>query len=97
MSEYFPEPKSLGGRMRVELNMCNYAAKADWKNAGGVDTSKFAKKIDLANLKSNVDKLDIDKFKNLPINLSKFKSKVDQLDVDKLVPVPVDLSKQIMQ
>ena len=29
MSEYFPEPKSLGGRMRVELNMCNYAAKAD--------------------------------------------------------------------
>ena len=51
------------------------------------------KKIDLANLKSNVDKLDIDKLKNVPTNLSNLKSKVDKLDVDKLVPVPVDLSK----
>ena len=43
--------------------------------------------------KSNVDKLDIDKLKNVPSNLSNLKSKVDNLDVDKLVPVPVDLSK----
>ena len=50
------------------------------------------KKIDLANLKSDVDKLDIDKLKNLPTNLSNLQSKVDKLD-DKLVPVPVDLSK----
>ena len=63
------------------------------KNATGVDTSKFAKKVDLASLKSNVDKLDIDKLKNVPTNLSNLKSKVDKLDVDKLVPVPVDLSK----
>ena len=48
---------------------------------------------DLASLKSNVDKLDIDKLKNVPSNLSNLKSKVDKLDVDKLVPVPVDLSK----
>ena len=41
--------------------LCN---KADLKNATGVDTSKFAKKFDLASLKSNVDKLDNDKFKN---------------------------------
>ena len=41
--------------------MYNYATKADLKNATEVDTSKFPKKIDLANLKSNVDKLDIDK------------------------------------
>ena len=34
-------------------------------NAAGVDTSKFAKKVDLANLKSNVDKLDIDKLKKI--------------------------------
>ena len=52
------------------------------------------KKVDLANLKSNVDKLDIDKFKNVSSALSSLKSKVDELDVDKLVPVSVDLSKQ---
>ena len=56
------------------------------KNATVVDTSKFSKKVDLANLKSNVDKLDIDKLKNVPTNLSNWKSKVDELDVDKLVP-----------
>ena len=71
--------------------MSNYATKADFKKV--VDTSSFAKKIDLANLKSNVDKLDIDKLKNVPTNLSNLKSKVDKLDVDKLVPVPADLSK----
>ena len=75
MSENFLELKYLGGRVKVELDQSNYATKADFKNAAGVDTSKFAY------LKSNVDKLDIDKLKNVPTNLSK------------LVPVPVDLSK----
>ena len=69
MSEYFPEPKSLGGRMKVELNLSNYATNADLKIAKTADTSKFAKKVDLANLKSNVDKLDIDKIKNVLSNL----------------------------
>ena len=93
MSEYFPEPKSLGGKVKVELDLSNYATKTDLKNATGIDTSSFAKKVDLANLKSNVDKLDIDKLKNVPTNLSNLKSKVDKLDVDKLVPAPADLSK----
>ena len=53
------------------------------------------KKVDLANLKFDVDKLDIDKLKNVPNNLSNLKSKVDKLDVDKLVPVPVNLSKHV--
>ena len=44
MSEYFPEPKSSGRRMKVELDLSNYATKADLKNATGVDTSNFAKK-----------------------------------------------------
>ena len=61
MSEYFPELKSSGGRVKVELDLSNYATKADLKNATGVDTSKFAKKVDLASLKFNVDKLDIDR------------------------------------
>ena len=93
MSEYSPEPKSLGGRVKVEVDMSNYATKADLKNATGVNTSKFAEKVDLASLKSNVDKLDIDKLKNVPSNSGNWKSKVDKLDVDKLSPVPVDLSK----
>ena len=46
-----------------------------------------------ANLKSDVDKLDIDKLKNPPTNLTNLKSKVDKLDVDKLLPVPVDFNK----
>ena len=51
------------------------------------------RKVDLANLKSDVDKLDIDKLENLSSNLSNLKSKVDKLDVHKLVRVPVDLGK----
>ena len=61
--------------------------------ATGVDTSDFAKKTDLANLKSDVDRLDIDKLKNVPTNLINLKSKVEKSHVDKLVSVPVDLSK----
>ena len=65
MSKYFSEPKSSGGKVIVELDLFNYATKADLKNATGVDTSKFAKKLDLANLTFNVDKPDIDKFKKV--------------------------------
>ena len=93
MSEYFPEPKSLGGRVKVELNLRNYATKTDLKNGKGVDTSIFAKKVEVANLKSYVDKLDIDKLENVSTNLTNFKFRVNKLDVDKLVLVPADLSK----
>ena len=57
MSEYFPKPKSSGGRMKVELDLSNYATKADLKNTTGLDTSKFSEKVDLTSLKSDVDKL----------------------------------------
>ena len=93
MSEYFREPKSSGGRVKVELDLYNYATKAYLKNAAGVDTSKFAKNVDLVNSKPDVDKLDINKLKNVPTNFSNLKSKVAKLEADKLVPVPVDLSK----
>ena len=75
--------------MKIELDLSNYATKTDLKKATEVDTSSFAKNIDLANLKSDVDKLDIDELKHVSSGLSK----VDKLDVDKLVPVPIDLSK----
>ena len=73
--------------------MSNYATKIDLKNATGIDASSFAKKVNLSSFKSNADKLDIDKFKNVPTNSSNLKIKADKLDVDKLLTVPVDLSK----
>ena len=71
--------------MKVELDWSNYATKSDFKNAAGVN--------DLANLKYDADKLDIDKFKNLSTNSSNLNSEEGKLDVDRLVPVPADLSK----
>ena len=47
MRQYFPEPKSSGGKVNIELDLSNYATKADFKNATDVDTSEFAKKVDL--------------------------------------------------
>ena len=90
----FQAQKSFRRGVKVELDFCNYATKSDLKNEACVDTSDFAEeKTNLANLKSNVDKLDIDKLKNVPSNLSNFKKKVDKLDVDKLLFAPVDFSQ----
>ena len=63
MIGYFPEPNFLGTHVRVELDQSNCSTKAELKNAAGVDTSRFAKNVDLAHLKSNVGKLHIDKLK----------------------------------
>ena len=94
MNEYFPELKSSGRWVKVlDINLSNYATKVDLKNATAVDTSKFAKKFDLASSKSNVDQLDIYKLKNVPNYLNNLETEVDKLSIDKLVPVPVDLSK----
>ena len=82
-------------KIEIELDLSNYVTKSDLKNAAAVDISDFAKKkkADLVSLKSDVDKLDIDKLRNIPSNLSNLKSKVDKLNVDKLKPVPVILKK----
>ena len=45
MSEYSPKPKSFGGKLKIELYLCNYATKSDLKNETGVDTSKFDKRF----------------------------------------------------
>ena len=42
MIEYFPEPKSFGRTVKIELDLSNYAIKADLKDATGADTLKFA-------------------------------------------------------
>ena len=60
-----------GANVKFELDLPNYITKTDLKNGTGVDTSKIPKNVDLANLRSNVDKLDIGKLKNIRAPLSK--------------------------
>ena len=79
--------------MKPELDLSNYATKSDLKNAKGFDTTAFAKKTDLANLKSYVDKLDIDQLKNVPSDLNNLKSKADKLNIGKSETTPIDLIK----
>ena len=55
--------------MKVDLS--NYETKADSKNETGIDTSKVAAKSDLARLKAEADKLDINKLISVPVDLSK--------------------------
>ena len=70
MSQCFLKGKFLGGNVKVELNLSNYATKADFKTAAGVDLSDFAKKTDLTNLKPDVGKLDIDKLKSVAMMIN---------------------------
>ena len=63
------------------------------KNAKDVDTSDFAKKVDLDSLNSDIDELDFDKLAKVPNNLSSLKSKVDNLDTGKLQTTSADFSK----
>ena len=65
--------------MKVDLDLSNYATKADLKKATGVNTSDFAKKADLANLKLVVDELDIDKLKTVNVDLIKLHSVVNNV------------------
>ena len=72
MSQYFPEPfRNFGGNINIIVDLPNYATKTDLKNVAHVDTSSFALKTNLANLKTEVDKLDIDKLVPVPVDLSK--------------------------
>ena len=77
MSQYFPKPyEPFGGDISVKVDLSNYATKADIKNVSHVDTSSFALKTNLANLKTEVDKLDIDKLVPVPNDLSKLSNVV---------------------
>ena len=77
MSQYSPKPyEPFGGDINVKVDLSNYATKADIKNISHVDTSSFALKTNLANLKTEVDKLDIDKLVPVPTDLSKLSNVV---------------------
>ena len=77
MSEYFPKSfKSFGENIKVKVDLSNYAKKTDLKNVTHVDSSSFALKANLANLKTEVDKLDTDKLKTVPVDLGKLSNVV---------------------
>ena len=89
MSQYFPKLyEPFGGDINVKVDLSNYATKTDIKNISHVDTSSFTLKSNLASLKTEIDKLDIDKLKIFPDNLSNLKNKIDKLDFDKLSTCP---------
>ena len=77
MSQYFPKSfRSFAGIINFKVDLSNYAKKADLKIVTHVDTSSFALKTNLANLKTKVDKLDIGKLKTVPVDLSKLNDAV---------------------
>ena len=85
ISQYFPKPyQPFGGDINVEIDLSNYETKADIENISQVDTSSFALKTNLANLKTEVDELDIDKLVSAPTDLSKLSNVVKNDVVKKL-------------
>ena len=86
MSQYFPKAYELfGGDINVTGDLSNYATKDDIKNITHVDTSSFALKTNLTNLKSEVDKLDVDKLTTVPVDLGKLSNVVKNDVVKKTV------------
>ena len=72
MSQYFSKPfRSFGGNINVKVDLSNYATIAYLKNVTHADTSSFALKTNLASLKTEVDKLDIDKLALVPVDSGK--------------------------
>ena len=87
MSQYFPKSfdSHFGDSIKVKIDLSNYATKRDITNTSHVDTPSFALKANLANLKTEVDKLDIDKLALVPTDLSKLSNLVKNNAVKKTV------------
>ena len=85
MSDYFRRRyKPFDGDIIVEVNLSNYATKTDLKNVSHVNVSSFALKSNLASLKTELDKIDADKLKTVPVDLAKL-SNVVRIDVIKKI------------
>ena len=85
MSRFFPKSfESFRRNINVKLDLSNYATKGDIKNVSHVDTSSFALKANLASLKTEVDKLEIDKLVPVPVDLSKLSDVIKNDVVKKL-------------
>ena len=76
MSAYYPPYRSSSNNIKVELDLANYATKTDLKNITHVDVSSFTSKTNLAALKTEVDKIDVDKLKTAPTDLAKLSNVV---------------------
>ena len=88
MTQYFPKPyEAFSGDINVKVDLSNYATKADIKNISHVDTSSFALKANLANLKTEVDKLDIGKLVSVPVDLSKLSDVVKMMLLKRLIMI----------
>ena len=80
MSQYFPnlyEP--FGGDINVKADLSNYSTKTDLKNLPHVDVSSFALKSNLASLKTEVDKLDVNKLTPVPLDLANLSNVVKMM------------------
>ena len=85
MSQHFSKPfRSFGGNINVKVDLSNYTIKTDLKNETHVDTSRFALRTNLANVKTEVDKLEIDKLVPYPVDLSKPSDVVKMMLLKKL-------------
>ena len=76
MTTYYPPYKCSNNNIKVELDLTNYATKTDLKNITHTDISSFASKTNLAALKTEVDKIDVDKLKTVPDDLAKLSNVV---------------------
>ena len=86
MSQCFPKPyKPFWGNVRVELDLPSYATKLDLKETTGIGNSNFALKSNLTSLKTEIDKIDIEKLKTVPKDLSKLSDVVDNDVIRKTV------------
>ena len=85
MSQYCPPYKSSSNNIKVELDLANYATKTDFKNITHVDVSSFACKTNLAALKTEIDKIDADKLKTIPIDLNRLNNLVKNDVVKRLI------------
>ena len=85
MSQYFPKPSNHKENIKVEIDLSNYATKVDIKNITYVDTSNFELKTNVANLKTEVDKLGIEKLVPISADLSKLSNVVKNDAVKKTV------------
>ena len=81
----FSKPfRCVGGTINVKVDLSNYATKTDLKNVTHVDTSSFALKANLDRLKTEVDKLDIDKLASFLVDLSKLSDVIKMMLLKKL-------------
>ena len=71
---FLPESYSHSkNKIKLGLDLSNYTIKSDLKAATGLDTSEFAEKSNIASLKSDIDKIDIDQLVNVPSCLNSLK------------------------